>query len=187
MNAFHNEENIRYTTDDIEALPEGKRAELVDGEMYLMAAPTRRHQRMLGELYYAISSYIKNKGGKCEVDQAPFAVYLFNDKYNYFEPDISVICDPDKLDDKGCHGAPDWIIEIVSPGSQRMDYMLKLFKYEKAGVKEYWIVDIDKEQVRVYDFAHELADEYSLGSIVNPGIYEDLEIDFAEIMKSVQV
>ena len=174
-----------HTTEDIEALPDGTRAELIDGEMYMMSAPGRRHQRIIAELTTSINNYIKYKGGKCEVNPAPFAVYLFNDEYNYFEPDISVICDPEKLDDKGCHGAPDWVLEIVSPSSQRLDYMLKLFKYEQAGVKEYWIIDVDKGHISVYDFANETTEEYSLDSVVKPAIYEDLEIDFAAIMKSV--
>ena len=75
---------------------------------------------------------------------APFAVFLNADDKNYVEPDISVICDKSKLTDKGCNGAPDWIIEIVSSGSRRMDYYTKLFKYRTAGVREYWIVDPDK-------------------------------------------
>lgn len=71
------------------------------------------------------------------------------------EPDISVVCDKNKLNDKGCNGAPNWIIEIVSPGSQRMDYMIKLFKYRTSGVREYWIVDSKDETVTVYDFEHD--------------------------------
>ena len=72
---------------------------------------------------------------------APFAVFLNQDDKTYVEPDVTVVCDADRLDDKGCNGAPDWIVEIVSPGSYRMDYLIKLFKYRTAGVKEYWIVN----------------------------------------------
>ena len=86
---------------------------------------------------------------------APFAVYLDEINNTYVEPDISVICDPNKLDDKGCKGAPDWIIEIVSPASRKMDYLLKLFKYRSAGVREYWIVDIAKNRITVYNFNHD--------------------------------
>ena len=179
-------DDTKYTIEDVEKLPDGKRAELVDGEMYLMSTPSRKHQRVLGELYSAVSDYIKKKGGKCEVNFAPFAVYLFNDDYNYFEPDLTVVCDSEKLDDKGCHGAPDWVIEITSPSTRQMDYMVKLFKYERAGVKEYWIVDVEKERVRVYDFYHSTTEDYNLNEIVKAGIYEDLEIDFSEIMKMVE-
>lgn len=133
-----------YTIKDIYALPDRQRAELIDGNIYMMAPPTTRHQRIVGALYTQIYNYLKGNRGKCEVIPSPFAVFL-NDEKNYVEPDISVICDPDKIDDDGCHGAPDWIVEIVSPGSRRMDYMIKLFKYRSAGVREYWIVDPEKK------------------------------------------
>ena len=130
-----------YTIEDIYALPEGTRAELIDGQIYYMAPPSRNHQKIAGKLFTIISQYIDIKGGTCEPYIAPFAVFLNENDKNYVEPDISVICDPNKLNDKGCTGAPDWIIEIVSPGSRRMDYFTKLFKYRTAGVREYWIVD----------------------------------------------
>ena len=130
-----------YTVDDIYALPDGERAELIDGQIYYMSPPSRKHQRILGEIYAVIREYIKNNNGSCEVDIAPFAVFLNENDLNYVEPDISVICDRDKLTDKGCAGAPDWIIEIVSPSSRTMDYYKKLFKYRTAGVCEYWIID----------------------------------------------
>ena len=130
-----------YTIEDIYALPEGERAELIDGRIYYMAPPNRNHQKISGYLYYEIYDHIKRNNGKCEIYAAPFAVFLNEDDATYLEPDISVICDLSKLDDKGCHGAPDWIIEIVSPSSKPRDYMTKLFKYRTAGVREYWIVD----------------------------------------------
>ena len=111
-----------YTIDDIYALPEGERAELIDGKIYYMAPPSRTHQRISGRLYQTIANYIDSKNGQCEVLAAPFAVFLNNDDINYLEPDISVICDLSKLDDKGCHGAPDWVIEIVSPSSKPIDF-----------------------------------------------------------------
>ena len=122
-----------YTIDDIYALPEGERAELIDGNTYV-------------------------------------------------EPDISVICDSDKLDDRGCKGAPDWIIEIVSPASKKMDYLLKLLKYRFAGVKEYWIVDPEKNRVIVYNFTgDESVNDYTLQDFVKVGIYEDFVIDFGSM------
>ena len=92
------------------------------------------------------------------------------------EPDISVICDPLKLDDKGCHGAPDWITEVVSESSRRMDYMIKLFKYRSAGVREYWIVDPKKQQTTVYDFDNNTMEEYSFEDEIPVGIYEGFTI-----------
>lgn len=130
-----------YTIEDIYALPDGVRAELVDGKIYYMASPGRMHQKISNRLNQSILNYIDSNGGKCEVYAAPFAVFLEKNDTTYFEPDISVICDTSKLDEKGCHGAPDWIIEIVSPGNKAMDYFTKLMKYQAAGVREYWIVD----------------------------------------------
>ena len=114
--------------------------------------------------------------GKCEVFAAPFAVFLNENDRNYVEPDISVICDKNKITDKGCNGAPDWIIEIVSSSSRVMDYFTKLFKYRTAGVKEYWIVDPTKEVVMVYRFEKETMEEYSFGEDVPVGIYEGFSI-----------
>lgn len=174
MNVVRKEE--MYTIDDIYALPDGQRAELIDGQIYYLATPSRTHQRTLGAIYRKIADYIDSKGGNCEVDIAPFAVFLNNDDINYVEPDISVICDSSKLDEKGCHGAPDWIIEIVSPGSKPMDYLTKLFKYRTAGVREYWIVDSAKKRVTVYFFEKELMEEYSFDEDVPVGIYEGFSI-----------
>ena len=133
---------------------------------------------MLGELYLQIRLHIKQKEGKCRVIPAPFAVYIKNNDLHYVEPDISVICDEKKLDEKGCHGAPDWVIEIVSPTSVQMDYVRKLALYQAAGVREYWIVDPQQETVTVYDPEHgREAVEYSLSEQIKTGIYEDLTIE----------
>ena len=175
------QQNKEYTIDDIYALPDGQRAELIDGQMYMMAPPTRRHQQILLSLSRKIADYVDKKGGSCEVDIAPFAVFLNADDKNYVEPDISVICSPDKLTDKGCTGAPDWIIEIVSPGSRRTDYYTKLFKYRTAGVREYWIVDPEKNRIMVYSFESDDTAEYTFSEAVKAGIYDDLEIDFSSI------
>ncbi len=168
-----------YTTEDIYALPEGTRAELIDGQLYYMAPPNRRHQKLSGELFIAISNYIKSNNGSCESYIAPFAVFLNADNRNYVEPDISVICDRNKLTDKGCNGAPDWIIEIVSLGSRRTDYFTKLFKYRTAGVREYWIVDPEKNRITVYNFETEDTGDYTFADSVQAGIYPGFCINFA--------
>ncbi len=170
-----------YTVEDIYNLPDDTRAELIDGRIYYMAPPSRTHQKILSALHLKIGGYINAKGGSCEVYLSPFAVFLNANDKNYVEPDISVICDPNKLNDKGCAGAPDWIIEIVSPGSRRMDYYTKLFKYRNAGVREYWIVDPDKQRITVYNFESEDTGEYTFSDIIKAGIYDDLWIDFTEI------
>lgn len=171
-----------YTVDDIYALPDGERAELIDGQIYYMAPPTRKHQRIAGEIFATIREYINANSGPCEVDIAPFAVFLNKDDVkNYVEPDISVICDPNKLTDKGCFGAPDWIVEIVSSGSRRVDYFTKLFKYRTAGVREYWIVDPDRNRITVYDFDSEDTRDYTFADSIKAGIYKDLYINFSDI------
>ena len=140
-----------YTEEDYYNLPENVRAELIDGQIYYMAAPSRIHQKILMFLSKTIANYIDSKDGSCEVYPAPFAVKLFeDDDKTVVEPDISVICDPNKLTDRGCTGAPDWIVEIVSPSTSSHDYIRKLNLYAKAGVKEYWIIDPRTEKVFVY-------------------------------------
>lgn len=170
-----------YTIEDIYALPDGVRAELIDGQLYYMAPPNTNHQRILSFLHLHVAQYIRSKNGSCEVFPAPFAVFLNEDDTKYVEPDISVICDPNKLTDKGCLGAPDWVIEIVSPSSKRMDYSVKLFKYRSAGVREYWIVDPDKSRITVWNLESEDTEEYSFNDSVKAGIYEDLSIDFGQL------
>jgi len=102
---------------------------------------------------------------------------LNKDDSVYFEPDISVICDLSKLDEKGCHGAPDWIIEIVSPSSKAMDYFTKLMKYQAAGVREYWIADPAKQQIMVYQFGETvMVEQYSFDEDVPVGIYKGFSI-----------
>lgn len=179
MNAA--EKLMDYTIEDIYALPDGQRAELIDGQIYMMAPPKTRHQRISHQLSWEIESYIRSKNGECQVFPAPFAVFLNQDNRNYVEPDISVICDKDKITEDGCNGAPDWVVEIVSPGSRRMDYAIKLFKYRLAGVREYWIVDPDKNRILVWNFEQDDTLEYSFTDMVKAGIYEDLEVDFSKI------
>ena len=173
-----------YTIDDIYALPDGERAELIDGQIYFMAPPNTKHQRLVHFFDREIGNYIQRKNGECEVFPAPFAVFLNENNRNYVEPDISVICDKNKITEKGCVGAPDWIIEIVSPGSRKMDYYIKLFKYRTAGVKEYWIVDDEKNVVTVYDFQNEDGNDYTFSDTIQAGIYPDLAIDLRTINKN---
>ncbi len=165
-----------YTINDIYALPDGERAELIDGRIYYMAPPNRRHQDIIFSLSRRIADYIDSNDGNCKVYLAPFAVFLNANDTNYVEPDISVICDSSKLTDKGCNGAPDWIIEIVSPGSRQMDYFTKLFKYQTAGVREYWIVDPEKNSAMVYRFEEETMEQYSFGDDVPVGVYEGFSV-----------
>lgn len=171
-----------YTEEDYEHLPEEIRAELIDGRFYDMASPSRIHQEILGELHLLIGSYIKSKDGSCRVYPAPFAVKLSHARTRdtIVEPDISVICDAGKLTDRGCSGAPDWIIEIISPSNPGHDYIRKLNLYADAGVREYWIIDPTVWETAVYwlEDGTFRAHSYTFRDTVKVNIFEDFSIDF---------
>lgn len=172
-----------YTVEDIYALPEGARAELIDGVLYDMAPPGRLHQKISGELFHSIRSYIGAKKGGCEVYAAPFSVFLNADDKNYVEPDISVICDREKLDGRGCAGAPDWIIEIASPSTKHVDYGTKLFKYRTAGVREYWVVNPMRRTVNVFDLECDMAnDQYSFEDEVPSCVFKGFHVRIAGLL-----
>lgn len=176
--------NDHYTSEDYWNLPEEERAELINGKFYNMAPPSRIHQKLVMELSATIREYIKKNHGSCEVYPAPFAVNLDADDKDWVEPDVSVICDPNKLTDRGCSGAPDLIFEIVSPASRKMDYSLKNMIYSQAGVREYWIVDPAKEKVVVYCYEND-SDPclYSFDADVPVGIYPGLTIRIRGLLK----
>lgn len=172
-----------YTSEDYWNLPDSQRAELIDGQLYAMAPPYRIHQKLVSRLTQTIGSFIDSNKGTCEVYPAPFAVNLTANDKVWVEPDISVICDKDKLSDRGCEGAPDWIIEIVSPSSSRMDYSVKLFKYRTAGVREYWIVNPMKKVVQIYVFeGEEDANMYSFDDEIPVYIFDGLTIKISDLL-----
>lgn len=173
-----------YTADDYYNLPENVRAELLDGYLiYNQAAPSRIHQTILSELHTSINNYIKSKNGLCRVYPAPFAVKLKEDSETIVEPDISVICDRSKLTDRGCTGAPDWIIEITSPSNSRYDYITKLNLYADSGVREYWIIDPEKETIFVYylEKTDLKVESYTFEDTIKVNIYDDFMIDFTKL------
>lgn len=148
-------EKAHYTFADYLKRDENERIELLNGEPVMMSPPTRIHQEISMELSRQLANYLKGK--KCRVYAAPFAVRLFEksgdspeDVQTVFEPDISVICDHNKLDKHGCKGAPDLVIEILSPSTARHDRLVKLGQYQQAGVREYWIVSPDEQSVQVF-------------------------------------
>lgn len=173
-----------YTEEDYYNLPEDVRAELIDGQIYYMSAPSRIHQEILMFLSKNIANYIDTKNSPCKVYPAPFAVKLFadNDK-TVLEPDISVICDSNKLTDRGCTGAPNWIIEIISPSTASHDYIRKLNLYAEAGVEEYWIIDPRNENILVYylEQSEVKTESYTFQDKLKVNIYDDLWIDFKEL------
>lgn len=144
-----------YTTEYLEELPEDVRAELIDGQLFYFAAPKVLHQKLVLKLAAALDAYVDGKHGSCEVFAAPIAVRLNEDDKTLLEPDIVLVCDPGKVKEDAVWGAPDLIVEVVSKSTRRRDYGLKMLKYRTAGVKEYWIVDPDKETIMVYWFEDE--------------------------------
>ena len=147
-------EKARYTFADVLTWDEHERAEIIDGEVVMMAPPSRIHQKISVELSRQLANYLEGK--KCEVYHAPFAVRLFErdgdtpeDVDTMVEPDISIVCDQGKLDKHGCKGAPDMVVEILSPSTRRHDRLVKLGLYQRAGVREYWIVNPEDKTVQV--------------------------------------
>jgi Uma2 family endonuclease len=147
----------RHTYGEYLAWADDGRYELIDGEAYLMApAPSPAHQRLVGELFRQIADALEHAG--CEVFVAPFDVRLPrggepDDQVDtVVQPDLTVVCDPRKIDERGCRGAPDWVIEVLSPATAAHDQTVKLAAFERAGVKECWFVHPTDRTVAVYVF-----------------------------------
>lgn len=171
------------TSEDYWNLPDGERAELIKGQLYMMAPPSRIHQKISQALCRIIGNYIEGQNGSCEVYASPFAVNLNADDSTYVEPDISVICDTSKLTERGCSGAPDWVIEIVSPASRKMDYTTKNALYSDAGVREYWIVDPMKQRTMVYHYEQDVTPAiYTFTDSIPVGIYPDFNICISKFL-----
>jgi len=168
------------TIEDIYALPDGIRAELIDGKLYYIPTPTRTHQKIAGEMYLAAAAHLKAYSKECEVYIAPFGVYLNGDDSLYVEPDLSIIRDTSLLSERGCMGAPDWIIEVVSAPTRKTDYAVKLNKYRESGVREYWIVDPSLRTVLTYLFDSdknvEDADLFSFDAEIPSSLFDGLVI-----------
>jgi Uma2 family endonuclease len=149
-------EKDTYTYADYLEWGEDLRAEIIGGQVYMMSTPLTVHQRISGELFFLLKSFLRGK--PCEVFAAPFGVRLFPQADlgddTVVEPDIVVVCDPSKLDERGCNGPPDLIIEILSPSTAQRDRLIKFNRYLEAGVREYWIVDPDTRSVQVHILDH---------------------------------
>ena len=177
-----------YTYKDYLFFDENDKVEIIEGEVINMSpAPSRIHQKLISKILTTIENYIQAHNGECEVYPAPFDVILKNDdediinSKNIVQPDISVICDKNKLTDKGCTGSPDMIIEIISPYNPSNDYVRKLNLYEKYKVKEYWIINPIRKNILVYTLTENGYDapiSYTFDDRVKVYIYENLEIDF---------
>jgi Uma2 family endonuclease len=182
-------EKEHYTYADVLEWDERERWELLDGEAYMMATPNRTHQEVLGALFNKFYNFLEGKS--CKVYVAPFGVRLFpkpdNSDDTFFEPDIVIICDSSKLDDRGCNGAPDIVIEILSPSTAKYDLVYKMNKYLEAGVKEYWVVDTEDKMIAIYthDGTTIRVAPYELNNIIPVSIFPGFQIDLKTIFAGV--
>ncbi len=176
-----------YTLEDYYALPNENRVELIDGVIYDMAAPTLVHQRLAGEIYRVLANFISKKNGSCLPFFAPIDVQLDRDDKTMMQPDVVIVCDRDKTIKRCIYGAPDFIVEILSPSTGRKDVTIKLKKYRDAGVREYWMVDPDKQKVVVYDWSDgEIPTVYGFDVKVPVAIFNgECEVDFTEIYREI--
>ena len=172
-----------YTIEDYYNWPEEERIELIDGVIYDMATPLIIHQDIVGEIAYTLKKHIKQNKGQCKIYDMPVDVQLDCDNKTMVQPDIVVVCDRDKLTKKNIFGAPDFVVEVLSSSTRKKDMTIKLQKYTDAGVREYWIVDPQKEMVIVYDIEHDLqVSFYTFENQVPVKIFNDAcRIDFKEI------
>ena len=176
-----------FTLDDYYAMPEDTRVELIDGVLYEMLAPTTIHQDFGFQIAYRLQEYIKKNMGKCWVAVAPVDVQLNCDNRTMVEPDVIVVCNRDKIIRRCVYGAPDFIVEVLSPSTKKKDLSIKLNKYTEAGVKEYWLVDPDAKRVMVYRFEEDVVlNIYGFDSKVPVGIFDGkCEINFAELYEQI--
>jgi Uma2 family endonuclease len=179
------QEKPYYTYADFLEWDESERCEIVDGEVYSMSAPEAEHQRLLGSIYLVLGNFLKGK--PCQVFPAPFAVRLNpqadNSDDTVFEPDIVVICDKSKIDKRGCNGAPDMVVEIVSPGTASYDKVKKFDRYQKAGIREYWIVEPETRTVLacILENGRYMLTTYDNTGLAPVTVLPGCEIDLAEV------
>ena len=176
-----------FTLDDYYAMPEDTRVELIDGVLYEMLAPTTIHQDFGFQIAHKLQNYIEKNKGKCWVAVAPVDVQLNCDNRTMVEPDVIVVCNRDKIIRRCVYGAPDIIVEVLSPSTKKKDLTIKLNKYTEAGVKEYWLVDPDAKRVMVYRFEEDVVlNIYGFDSKVPVGIFDGkCEINFAELYEQI--
>lgn len=192
MPAYHitvKEEKPLRTLEDYYALPDDQRAELIDGKFYDMHSPTGEHQLILGELYVQFYHCVRDHSRDCKIYLSPYDVRLDRDDYTMVQPDLVVVCQEyDPISNPRFEGAPDLVIEILSPSTRSKDMLLKLNKYYNAGVREYWIVDPKNRTVIVHFFEEEdyFPRTYTFDDRIPVGISKGFcIIDFARIKENI--
>ena len=177
-----------YTVEDYMNTPEDMRLELIDGVIYDMATPTIIHQIIGFELCKVIRDYIQKKKGNCIPIVSPVSVQLDCDDKTILEPDVVVVCDRDKFKNGIIFGAPDFVVEVLSPSNRKKDLTIKHFKYMNAGVREYWIIDPVKKNIVVYDFETlDLPEIYTFEHKVPVKIFNgECLVDFKEIFEYIE-
>ncbi len=172
-----------YTLEDYYDLPEDVRAELIDGVFYYFSAPTVSHQEISGNIYSQLVEQIGRKNGKCKVFFSPIDVQLDCDDKTMVQPDILILCDKDKQKEHVIYGAPDFVLEVLSPSTRIKDLTIKHRKYLNAGVREYWIIDPAEKRLITYDFENgKTVAAYPFTEVVGLGIYDKLvTVDLSEI------
>ncbi len=185
MPAYRTDQQGNYTVKDYRSLPDDTRAELIDGYLLVMEAPSVTHQNLITELLVEFALFIRSSHGSCKVFPAPLDVRLDCDDKTMVQPDIVVSCDIEKRTDRELLGAPDMCIEIISDSTRSRDYGLKMMKYMNAGVREYWIVDSKRESITCYNFESEDSPAvYTFQDKIPVHIFDSrLIIDFSSIKK----
>ena len=179
----------RFTFADVLVWDEDERIEIINGEAFMMATPSSRHQEISMELSRQLANFLEGK--RCRVYPAPFGVRLFEQDGDspenvdtIVEPDISVVCDRNKIDKHGCKGAPDMVIEILSPSSLRHDRLVKLSPYQRAGVREYWIVDPENRSVQVFTLdggALKIREDYGPQDVAKVNVLDGCFIELSKV------
>lgn len=178
-----------HTLDDYYALPDDLRVELIDGKFYVMEAPSLEHQGLLVQLTILFYECAEQHGmDQCTVYVAPCDVHLDMDNYTMVQPDLMVICGEHDNLAKRYEGAPDLAVEILSASTRSKDMVLKLYKYHRAGVREYWIVDPKHHEVTVHFFEEDEynPEKYTFDDVIPVRISEGrCSIDFSRIKKKL--